>query len=426
MTEHIPARNGPAQPQQAADTTAENPWPLSRLSNNLKHYIERVSPTWVEGQLIEHRLSRGHAWMTMRDLDVEMSLPVVAWSRTARTLDAAITEGARVVALVKPNFYTKTGRLTMVVNEMRPVGIGELLARVERLRRTLAEEGLFAPERKTALPVLPQRIGLVTGRNSDAMHDVQRNVWLRWPGAQFEVVHAAMQGPQAGTEVSAALETLEHNPAVDVIVVARGGGALEEVVLPFSEEHLIRTVAQLNTPVVSAIGHEQDRPVLDDVADFRASTPTDAAKTIVPDAAVELAGIADVRVRMAQAVQRLVDVQGQHIAQLRSRPVIAQPETIITTRADEILQILARTRAAYAHQLHRASDQISQLTARVRALSPQETLNRGYAVVQHENTVLLDAGNVSVGDPLDILVAAGRLGATTTSVTETTQEQPRD
>lgn len=422
MTEHIPARPDPAQPQQAADTTPENPWPLSRLSDNLKRYIERVSPTWIEGQLIEHRVSRGHAWMTMRDLDVEMSLPVVAWSRIARTFGDGIAEGARVVALVKPNFYTKTGRLTMVVNEMRPVGIGELLARVERLRRALAEEGIFAPERKQPLPVLPQRIGLVTGRNSDAMHDVQRNVWLRWPAAQFEVIHAAMQGPQASAEVSAALQTLDANPAVDVIVVARGGGALEEVVLPFSEEGLIRTVAGLNTPVVSAIGHEQDRPVLDDVADLRASTPTDAAKTIVPDAAVERSGIADVRIRMAQAVQRLVEVQGQQIAQLRSRPVLAQPTTMITTRADEILQILTRTRATFAHQLHRATDQVDQLKARVRALSPQETLNRGYAVVQHNNTVLRDAGTVSVGDPLDILVAAGRLGATTTSVTETTQE----
>lgn len=422
MSEHIPGTNAPAQPQQAAETTAENPWPLSRLSENLKGYIERVSPTWVEGQLIEHRVSRGHAWMTLRDLDVEMSLPVVAWARTANTLDASIKEGARVVALVKPNFYTKTGRLTMVVNDMRPVGIGELLARVERLRRALAEEGLFAPELKKPLPVLPNRIGLITGRDSDAMHDVQRNVWLRWPAAQFEVIHAAMQGPQVGSEVTAALHALDRHPEVDVIVVARGGGALEEVILPFSDEALIRTVATITTPVVSAIGHEADRPVLDDVADFRASTPTDAAKTIVPDAALELAGIADVRVRMAQAVQRLVDVQAQQIQQLRSRPALAQPETMITTRSDEIMQLLARTRSTFAHQLHRATDHIGQLKARVRSLSPQQTLNRGYAVVQHDEAILRDASRVSVGDELDILVAAGRLRATTTSVTETTQE----
>jgi len=422
MSERIPAPDGPAQPQQAADTTAENPWPLSRLSQNLKQYIERVSPTWVEGQLIEHRVSRGHAWMTLRDLDVEMSLPVVAWARTGNTLDSSIKEGARVVALVRPNFYTKTGRLTMVVNDMRPVGIGELLARVERLRRALAEEGLFAPELKKPLPVLPQKIGLITGRDSDAMHDVQRNVWLRWPAAQFEVVHAAMQGPQVGTEVTSALHALDQDPTVDVIVVARGGGALEEVILPFSDEALIRTVATLHTPVVSAIGHEADRPVLDDVADFRASTPTDAAKNIVPDAAVELAGISDVRLRMAQGVQRLVEVQSQHIAQLRSRPVLAQPETIVTVRADEIQLVLTRARATFAHQLHRATDHIGQLKARVRSLSPQQTLNRGYAVVQHDNMVLRAAADVAVGDDLDILVAAGRLSATTTSVTETPQE----
>lgn len=419
MSEHT---SGTAQPQQAADTTAENPWPLSRLSDNLKQYIERVSPTWVEGQLIEHRVSRGHAWMTLRDLDVEMSLPVVAWSRTAKTLDPSIKEGARVVALVKPNFYTKTGRLTMIVNDMRPVGIGELLARVERLRRALAEEGLFAPERKQPLPMLPNRIGLITGRDSDAMHDVQRNVWLRWPAAEFEVIHAAMQGPQVGPEVTAALYALDQNPAVDVIVVARGGGALEEVILPFSDEALIRAVSSMRTPVVSAIGHEADRPVLDDVADFRASTPTDAAKTIVPDAAMERAGIWDVRLRMAQAVQRLVDVQAHQIQQLRSRPVLAQPETMMTARADEVRQLLARIRSTFAHQLHRATDHIGQLQARVRSLSPQQTLNRGYAVVQHDDAILRDAGQVTVGDDLDILVAAGRLTATATSVTATTQE----
>src|SRR5690625_759935 len=325
MSEHTSGPPGPTQPQLAADTTADNPWPLSRLSDNLKHYIERVSPTWVEGQLIEHRVSLGHAWMTLRDIDVEMALPVVAWSRTAKTLDPSIKEGARVVALVKPNFYTKTGRLTMIVNDMRPVGIGELLARVEKLRRALAEEGLFAPELKKPLPVLPNRIGLITGKDSDAMHDVQRNVWLRWPAAEFEVIHAAMQGPQVGREVSQALQVLDQHPEVDVIVVARGGGALEEVILPFSDEALIRAVAGLTTPVVSAIGHEADRPVLDDVADFRASTPTDAAKTIVPDAAVEHAGISDARVRMAQAVQRLVDVPTHQMHQLRTRPRLGEP-----------------------------------------------------------------------------------------------------
>src|SRR5699024_2604436 len=239
--------------------------------------------------------------------------------------------------------------------------------------------GLFAPERKRPLPVLPQKIGLITGRNSDAMHDVQRNVWLRLPSAQFEVIHAAMQGPQVGTEVTAALRSLDQDPSEDVIVVARGGGALEEVVLPFSEEILIRAVSDMTTPVVSAIGHEQDRPVLDDVADFRASTPTDAATTIVPDAAVELAGIADVRVRSAQEVQRLVDVQAQQIAQRRSRPVMSRPTTMIASRAEGLQLSLARTRATFAQQLGRGTDHISQLKARVRALSPQKTLDRGYA-----------------------------------------------
>ena len=272
-------------PATAAGTSAESPWPLRLLSENLKRYIERAPQAWIEGQLIEYKVIRGNAWMTLRDLDEDFSLPVTAWKNVAATLEGTVQQGSRVVACVKPSFYTRTGRLSMIVSAMRPVGIGDLLARVENLRRALDAEGLLDPARKRPLPLLPHRIGLITGRDSDAQKDVIRNTLLRWPAAEFEVREVAVQGAQAPRDVMAALAELDAHPEVDVIVIARGGGALEEVILPFSDEALVRAVAAAQTPVVSAIGHEADRPVLDDVADLRASTPTDAAKRIVPDAA---------------------------------------------------------------------------------------------------------------------------------------------
>ncbi|MCZ6937959.1 exodeoxyribonuclease VII large subunit, partial [Micrococcus luteus] len=303
VTEGAPAASDVpvSAPARAGETSAERPWPLRRLSENLKAHIERAPATWIEGQLIEFKNNRGNVYMTMRDLEEEVSLPLTAWRNVAMTLDGTVQQGSRVVARVKPNFWLKAGRLSMNVQEMRPVGLGDLLARVELLRRALAEEGLTSPARKRPLPLLPHRIGLITGRDSDAKKDVLRNTLLRWPAAEFEIREVAVQGAEAPRQVAAALAELDADPAVDVIVIARGGGALEEVVLPFSDEALVRAVAAARTPVVSAIGHEADRPVLDDVADLRASTPTDAAKRIVPDAAQEAAGLADARLRLAAA-----------------------------------------------------------------------------------------------------------------------------
>ena len=401
-------------PATAAGTSAEQPWPLRLLSENLKMYIERAPQAWIEGQLIEYKVIRGNAWMTLRDLDEDYSLPVTAWRNVAATLEGTVQQGSRVVACVKPSFYTKTGRLSMIVSAMRPVGIGDLLARVENLRRALDAEGLLDPSLKQPLPVLPHRIGLITGKDSDAQKDVIRNTLLRWPAAQFEVREVAVQGAHAPREVMAALAELDAHPEVDVIVIARGGGALEEVILPFSDEALVRAVAAAQTPVVSAIGHEADRPVLDDVADLRASTPTDAAKRIVPDAAQELAGITDARLRLAAGVERLVQHEAQRLESLRTRPVMAQPERLVSDRAEDVQRLVDRSRTALASALTREADVVGHLRARVRSLSPQHTLDRGYAVVQHAGEVIRRADQVNAGDALDILVATGRIGATTT------------
>ncbi|WBL17823.1 exodeoxyribonuclease VII large subunit [Citricoccus sp. NR2] len=418
MTEPVPGTAG--------ETSAESPWPLRLLSENLKAYLDRAPTTWIEGQLIEHKESRGHLWLTMRDLDEDYSMPVTVWRSTAARLGPGIEQGARVVAAVKPNFYTKTGRLNLIASEMRPVGLGDLLARVERLRRSLDAEGLFSPALKKPLPLLPERIGLITGRDSDAMKDVLRNTHLRWPAAEFELRPVAVQGPTAAREVMAALAELDADPRVDVIVIARGGGALEEVVLPFSDEALVRAVAAAQTPVVSAIGHEADRPVLDDVADVRASTPTDAAKRIVPDAGEERARINDARLRLASAVERRVRQEAEHLQQVRSRPVLAAPETMITQRHEDLVRLRDRARLTFTGALRREHDVVTQLRARVRSLSPQHTLDRGYAVVQHDAAVVRDAAVVSLGDELDILLAAGRLSATVSgSASGTTPIEPK-
>lgn len=398
-------------PARAGETSAERPWPLRRLSENLKAHIERAPATWIEGQLIEFKNNRGNVYMTMRDLEEEVSLPLTAWRNVAMTLDGTVQQGSRVVARVKPNFWLKAGRLSMNVQEMRPVGLGDLLARVELLRRALAEEGLTSPARKRPLPLLPHRIGLITGRDSDAKQDVLRNTLLRWPAAEFEIREVAVQGAEAPRQVAAALAELDADPTVDVIVIARGGGALEEVVLPFSDEALVRAVAAARTPVVSAIGHEADRPVLDDVADLRASTPTDAAKRIVPDAAQEAAGLADARLRLAAAVERRVRAEAEGLAALRSRPVLARPHVMVDTRQEETDRWRERGRSALGHRLVREEDALTQLRARVRALSPQRTLDRGYAVVQHAGQVVRDADQVAPDDRLDILVAVGRITA---------------
>lgn len=405
-------------PATASGTAPDAPWPLRVLSENLKKYFERAPEAWIEGQLIEFKVIRGNAWMTLRDLDEDYSLPVTAWRNVASTLEGAVEQGSRVVACVKPSFYTKTGRLNMIASAMRPVGIGDLLARVEKLRRTLEAEGLTSAARKRPLPVLPHLIGLVTGKNSDALKDVMRNAHLRWPEARFEVREVAVQGANAPREVMAAVAELDAHPEVDVIIIARGGGALEEVVLPFSDEALVRAVAATHTPVVSAIGHEADRPVLDDVADVRASTPTDAAKRVVPDAALEREAISAARLRLASGVERLVQQEAQSLQALRTRPVMAQPERLVDERAQDLERWRERSRTSLSGRLDREHDAVGHLRARVRSLSPQKTLDRGYAVVQHEGEVVRHAGRVAVGHRLDILVAAGRIGAAVTDTTD--------
>ena len=399
-------------PATAAQTSPENPWPLALLSKNLKSYIDRAPATWVEGQVIELNRRANASYITLRDVDAEVSLSLTAWSAVMNRLELPLERGARVVALVKPDFWVKTGRLSMQTRDIRPVGLGDLLARVERLRQALAAEGLFREDRKLPLPLLPGRIGLITGRNSDAMKDVMRNAALRWPAVAFEVREVAVQGVNAVAEVSRALAELDAMPEVDVIVIARGGGSLEDL-LPFSHEDLVRAVSAALTPVVSAIGHEADRPLLDDVADLRASTPTDAAKRIVPDVGEELARVRQSRAQLRRVIQTLLTRETDRLNHVRSRPVLAAPLSMVEHREEEISRLRGRALSAVTAEVRRDTDRIGHLRAQVRALSPQNTLDRGYAVVQlKDGSVVRDAGTVPAEAPLRIRVAVGELTAT--------------
>ncbi|GAA4357515.1 exodeoxyribonuclease VII large subunit [Angustibacter luteus] len=401
-------------PEFARETTAEHPWPVRLLSTKMAEYVAKMPPVWIEGQVVQltRRPGQSVAFLTLRDADVDFSLPVTTSVRVLDGLGADLVDGARVVVHAKPDFWVKRGTLQLNADAIRPVGVGELLARVEHLKRLLAAEGLLSADRKKPLPFLPRRVGLVTGRASAAERDVVENARRRWPAVEFALREVAVQGPNAVSEVRAALLELDDEPDVDVIVIARGGGSLEDL-LPFSNEALVRAVASARTPVVSAIGHEVDTPLLDLVADVRASTPTDAGRLVVPDVGEQLAALANAQERLHRAVVHRIDREQATLSALRSRPVLANPEVLVDVRLDEVESAVQRARRALGGRLDRAGDAVRHLAVQVRSLSPQATLDRGYAVVQRaDGVVVRSPDEVATGDALRLRVAAGEIAAT--------------
>lgn len=404
-------------PAKALDTTPTSPWPVRVLSEKIRGYIDKMPPVWVEGQVVQFNLRPGSGmqWLTLRDTDADASLPVTIFSRVLSTLAQPPAEGDHVVVHAKPVFWTKRGTLQMQANEIKAVGVGELLARIDALKRVLAAEGLFDASRKRNLPFLPAVVGLVCGRESKAEHDVVVNARARWPQVRFEIREVAVQGVNAVREVSNAITELDQDPRVDVIVVARGGGSVEDL-LPFSNESLVRTVSQVRTPLVSAIGHETDAPLLDLVADYRASTPTDAAKRIVPDVSEERLRLTQARSRMRGAVAAMLDREQRGLDGVRSRPVLATPQTMLESRERDVLQAIRHGRHALDALLLRASGEIGRLGAQVRALSPASTLERGYAVVQRaDGHVVRRPDDVTVGAGVHVRLAQGALDAEVTA-----------
>ena len=400
----------PDAPAASKVSSEQQPWPVSRLAATLKDWIDRLGYLWVEGEISQIRFNPTSMFGALRDLQIENSIEIHAWDVARIPKD--LKQGDRVVALIKPAFWGKNGKLTMQVVEIRKVGLGELLERIERLRAQLTAEGLTAESRKQPIPFLPNKIGLITGANSDAEKDVLKNTLLRWPDAQFRVINTLVQGDKAAPEVIAAIKELDNDPEVDVIIIARGGGSFLDLVV-FSDEALVRAAAAAKTPIISAIGHENDRPVLDDVADLRASTPTDAAKRVVPDVVEERANLQRSLGQIFNRISQYVLTQTDLIAQLRSRPVLANPYQFIEDHATDLNRDLDRSRELVANFLQLQEVKLSHLKNLVTSLSPQKTLDRGYSVIRDtDGHVLQDATKVKAGTKLRIRLAKGDLTAT--------------
>ena len=399
---------------ETAPSTVDAPWPVALLSAKIKGWIDRLGAVWVEGEITQWGLSGGNVYGKLKDLDADVTVGFTVWSSVKAKLPDDLKQGDRVVALVKPNYWVKGGSLTMQVFEMRHVGLGDLLERLERLRQALRAEGLFDPGRKRPLPFLPGCIGLITGKDSDAEKDVLRNAQLRWPAVEFRVIHTAVQGDRASGEVTSALRTLDADPDVDVIIVARGGGDFQNL-LVFSDETLVRTAASCVTPIVSAIGHEADRPLLDEVADLRASTPTDAAKRVVPDVADELARVQQARARIGNRMTAQVRTEIDRLEQLRSRPVLSASAWIVDSRAEELDRYVGRSAELIERLIERSQMGVLDLRSQLRALSPQRTLDRGYAIAQLPGgAVLRRSADAVPGTALLLTLADGAASATVT------------
>ena len=393
------------------ETSAESPAPVRVVSTALKDYLDRLGPIWIEGELSEINERTGMAFMRLRDTSEDMSISVMC-HRSVLAPVAPLPANARVIIHAKVSFYTKSGTLSLSAKEIRQVGIGELLARLEALKALLANEGLFLDSKKNPLPLLPRKVGLICGRNSAAEKDVVENAKRRWPAVEFEIREVAVQGAAAVVEVSTALKELEADPLVDVIIITRGGGSFEDL-LPFSDESLVRLASLCKTPIVSAIGHEQDAPLLDLVADVRASTPTDAAKKVVPDISEEIGLINNLRDRTRRKIISMLDLENQMIASLRQRPVLKDPLVLVTARQEIVQGLRERSHRSATNAVAMARDELLHISARVRSLSPQATLDRGYAVVQLlDGVIARNPSTLHEGDKLRIRLALGDIGAT--------------
>jgi exodeoxyribonuclease VII large subunit len=378
------------------------------LAQRMTEYIARSPAAWIEGQIAQVAMRSGSqmSFLTLRDPSVPMSVQVVCSRTLLTTMNPPPGEGSRIVVHGRFEFYPARGSLNFRVDQLHPVGIGELLARLERLRRLLAAEGLTSPERKRPLPFLPGVVGLITGRASAAESDVLANARARWPAVRFRVENPAVQGVSAVPQMMEAIARLDADPEVDVIVLARGGGSMEDL-LPFSDEALCRAVSSCRTPLISAIGHEPDHPIVDDVADVRCSTPTDAGKRVVPDALAERRQVEQLQARARRALTGWVATEEARLRRLTSATVLADPFTPITHRETDVLRLRDRSRSIIEMSLERIDRDIAHRRAQLSVLGPAATLARGYAVVQSGGAVLRSVADAPAGADLRIRVADG-------------------
>lgn len=409
--ESAPGQTPPPDAVHPRDSSPDAPTSISRLNETIRGFVAGWGSVWVEGEITAWNLRGGHVFGRLKDASGEAMISFRLWSSTLQRLPDDLKLGDRVVACVKSDYFVKSGDFTFTVSAMRHTGLGDQLERLERLRAQLRREGLFGPARKKRLPFLPHVIGLITGERSDAEKDVHRNAELRWPQVRFRTIHAAVQGDRCVPETIGALKVLDADPEVDVIVIARGGGD-PQTLLGFSDEKLLRAVAAASTPVVSAIGHENDHPLLDEVADLRASTPTDAAKKVVPDVAEQRALVQQLRSRARSRLTQRITHDVAQLEQLRTRPVLRAPEGMLTARAHEVWNLTGRGRDLVTRSVHDGERVTAQLRASLRALSPGATLARGYAIAHTDGGVIVrDAAQAPAGTPVVVTVAEGSFAA---------------
>ena len=407
----VPGEPPPADAVAPRDSSADAPTSVARLNATIRDFVAQWGTVWVTGEITGWNVRANNVFARLKDTRSDAQISLRVWSSVRGRIPRDIAVGDEVVAAVKADYFAKAGDLSFIVSSMKHLGQGDQWERLERLRVQLREEGLFAQERKRPLPFLPHRIGLITGEKSDAEKDVHRNAELRWPQVQFRTEYVAVQGERNVPEVLAALATLDADPDVDVIIIARGGGD-PQTLLGFSDEQLVRAAAAAQTPIVSAIGHENDHPLLDDVADLRASTPTDAAKRVVPDVGEQRALIAQLRSRATGRLTYRVNNDIAQLEQLRSRPVLRSPAPIIDSRAQEVLLLASRGRDIVTRALDDAGRRTSELRASLRALSPAATLSRGYAIAHlNGGAILRSAADAPAGTELTVTLDNGSIAA---------------
>ncbi|MFD0704747.1 exodeoxyribonuclease VII large subunit [Alloscardovia venturai] len=407
-------------PVRVSDTTQDNPWPVAMLSEKFASVVNSWPAAWVTGQIQQINARRpGQVYMTIRDNNpaVNVQMDCVFFGPPAYEA-AKYSQGDLVVLHGKANIYQARTSLSFRADQIHHVGTGGIKEQIEMLRKKLKGEGLFDTERKIELPHFPHKIGLVVAPGARAEGDVITNARLRWPSMEFAVKHVHVQGPSCPPEVVRAIAELDADTTVDVIIVARGGGAFEDLI-GFSDESVVRAVAAATTPVVSAIGHEDDWTLIDLVADLRASTPTDAAKRVVPDVREELDLVAQTRARMMESLTRKVEVERQRLAAYANRPSLTHPQTIIDKPLQFVRDARMRMNTAMNFTIADASSSIEKLHATLTALSPQSTLDRGYAVVQNANGTVVDtASALHHADTVTVTLKTGKIDAAVTAVHE--------
>jgi exodeoxyribonuclease VII large subunit len=383
---------------------------VSSFSQGVASWLARLPTLWVEGEVTELRRQDGwhSVFFTLKDREDGSSLPVTMPRARFDALRLELADGALVHVYGRAELWAQRGLFQLRALSVEPVGLGDVLLRLERLKRTLAEEGLLAPERKRPLPLLPRLIGLVTGSEAAAKRDVITTIRQRFPPARIVVAEAPVQGPRAPLALARALSRVCEAGA-DVIVLARGGGSFDDL-LPFSDERLLRAIAACPAPVVSAVGHEQDTPLCDLVADARASTPTAAARLVVPDW-LELTGaLAAARARLARGAGQRVsrargDLTRDHLRLARA------PALLLERKRARLAADRERLRRAPALLVERARGRLDALEGRRRTLSPAATLERGYAIVRRDGEIVRAGAALAPGQRVEVQLAAGGFGA---------------